>query len=105
MNILVVGAGGVGASMASIAETRNFFDKFILADISLVRAEEAIAQLDNRSKFVAAQVDARDKASVKRLIEETKADIVVNACDPRMNEPIFSAAFEAKCRTDFQRGI
>ena len=97
MNILVVGAGGVGASMASIAETRNFFDKFILADISLVRAEEAIAQLDNRSKFVAAQVDARDKASVKRLIEETKADIVVNACDPRMNEPIFSAAFEAKC--------
>jgi len=83
--------------MASIAETRNFFDKFILADISLTRAEEAIAQLDNRSKFVAAQVDAREKSSVKKLIEESKADIVVNACDPRMNEPIFNAAFEAKC--------
>ncbi|MEY2765412.1 MAG: hypothetical protein RL552_317, partial [Actinomycetota bacterium] len=28
--ILVVGAGGVGASMASIAETRTFFDAFVL---------------------------------------------------------------------------
>ncbi|NDC45592.1 MAG: hypothetical protein EBZ55_05845 [Actinobacteria bacterium] len=83
MRILVIGAGGVGASMASIAETRSFFDQFILADISLARAEEAISQLDNRSKFSAAHVDARDKASVKRLIEESKADIVVNACDPR----------------------
>jgi len=97
MRILVIGAGGVGASMASIAETRSFFDQFILADISLARAEEAISQLDNRSKFSAAHVDARDKASVKRLIEESKADIVVNACDPRMNEPIFNAAFETKC--------
>ena len=97
MKILVVGAGGVGASMASIAETRSFFDQFVLADISLARAEEAISQLDNRSKFSAAHVDARDKASVKRLIEESKADIVVNACDPRMNEPIFNAAFETKC--------
>jgi saccharopine dehydrogenase-like NADP-dependent oxidoreductase len=83
--------------MASIAETRSFFDQFILADISLARAEEAVSQLDNRSKFSAAHVDARDKDSVKRLIEESKADIVVNACDPRMNEPIFNAAFETKC--------
>ena len=97
MRILVIGAGGVGASMASIAETRSFFDHFVLADISLARAEEAISQLDNRAKFAAAHVDARDKMSIKRLIEETKADIVVNACDPRMNEPIFGAAFETKC--------
>ena len=34
MNILVIGAGGVGASMASIAETRSFFDTFVLADIT-----------------------------------------------------------------------
>ena len=97
MNILVIGAGGVGASMASIAETRSFFAQFILADISLSRAEEAIAQLDDRSKFVAEQVDARDMTAIKALIERVKADVVVNACDPRMNEPIFNAAYEAHC--------
>ena len=97
MNILVIGAGGVGASMASIAETRSFFTQFVLADISLSRAEEAIAQLDDRSKFVAEQVDARDMAAIKALIERVKADVVVNACDPRMNEPIFNAAYEAHC--------
>jgi len=97
MNILVIGAGGVGASMASIAETRSFFTQFVLADISLSRAEEAIALLDDRSKFVAEQVDARDMGAIKSLIQKVKADVVVNACDPRMNEPIFNAAFEAHC--------
>ena len=47
MNILVVGAGGVGASMASIAETRSFFDSFVLADISRERALQAVAELDD----------------------------------------------------------
>jgi saccharopine dehydrogenase-like NADP-dependent oxidoreductase len=97
MNILVIGAGGVGASMASIAETRSFFTQFVLADINRSRAEEAIALLDDRSKFIAEQVDARDKEAIKSLIHKVKADVVVNACDPRMNEAIFSAAFESHC--------
>ena len=85
MNILVIGAGGVGASMASIAETRSFFTKFVLADISLARAEEAVALLDDRSKFVAEQVDARDKEAIKSLISRVQADVVINACYPRLN--------------------
>ena len=97
MNILVIGAGGVGASMASIAETRSFFTTFILADISLSRAEEAIALLDDRSKFVAEQIDARDRTAISALIHKVKADVVVNACDPRMNEPIFGAAYDSHC--------
>ena len=97
MNILVIGAGGVGASMASIAETRSFFTTFVLADITKSSAEEAIALLDDKSKFVAEQVDARDKEAIKALIHKVKADVVVNACDPRMNEPIFGAAYEAHC--------
>jgi len=97
MRILVIGAGGVGASMASIAETRSFFSTFVLADISLSRAQDAIASLDNTNKFVAAQVDARDAAAISALIAERKIDIVVNACDPRLNEPIFNAAFASHC--------
>lgn len=97
MKILVIGAGGVGASMASIAETRNFFDSFVLSDMTLSRAQDAIAKLDDPGKFRAEQVDARDEAAVKALIEKSDADIVVNACDPRVNQPIFAAAFSAKC--------
>jgi saccharopine dehydrogenase-like NADP-dependent oxidoreductase len=97
MNILVIGAGGVGASMASIAETRSFFSSFVLADISLSRAQEAIALLDSKEKFAAAQVDARDEIAIGKLIHEHKIDIVVNACDPRLNESIFNAAFASHC--------
>ena len=97
MNILVVGAGGVGASMASIAETRSFFTSFVLADISKERAEEAIRALDDPGRFVAEKVDARNEADLVALIQRVKADVVVNACDPRMNAPIFNAAFAAGC--------
>lgn len=97
MKILVIGAGGVGASMASIAETRAFYDSFVLADLTLSRAQDAIAKLDDPGKFKAEQVDAANCAAVKALIEKVQADIVVNACDPRVNQPIFDAAFAARC--------
>jgi saccharopine dehydrogenase (NAD+, L-lysine-forming) len=95
MNILVIGAGGVGASMASIAETRSFFSEFVLADLFLSTAQKAIAELDDPSRFRALQLDARDKKAIVDAIAATKADIVVNACDPRLNENIFDACFEA----------
>jgi saccharopine dehydrogenase-like NADP-dependent oxidoreductase len=51
MNILVIGAGGVGASMASIAEDRSFFSSFTLADISVESAQRAIDELDDPGRF------------------------------------------------------
>ncbi|MEY3092348.1 MAG: hypothetical protein RIU67_1131 [Actinomycetota bacterium] len=95
MNILVIGAGGVGASMASIAETRAFFDRFIIADISLASAQKAVSDLDDPGRFAAEQVDARSVDDLVDLIVRTKADMVVNACDPRLNEEIFGACFRA----------
>ena len=95
MNILVIGAGGVGASMASIAETRSFFTEFVLADLYLSTAEKAVAELDDPSRFRAVELDARDKKAIVDMISATKADVVVNACDPRLNEVIFDACFEA----------
>ena len=97
MNILVIGAGGVGASMASIAETRSFFSSFVLADITLSKAQEAISLLDNKANFTAAQVDARDEVAIGKLISEHKIDILVNAGDPRLNETIFNAAYASHC--------
>ena len=97
MRVLVVGAGGVGASMASIAETRGFFDTFVLADISKEAAETAIRALDDPGKFVAEQVDASSVEQLVALIERTKADVTVNACDPRLNPQIFEACYRAGC--------
>ena len=96
MNILVIGAGGVGASMASIAESRSFFTTFTLADVSLESAERAIAALDDPGRFRAVQLDARSEDNIVALIREVGADIVVNACDPRLNEPIFRACLTAE---------
>ncbi len=96
MNIVTIGAGGVGASIASIAETRSFFDSFVLADVDLAKAERAVTELDDPSKFRAERIDASSVDEVVALIERTKADIVVNAGDPRLNETIFAACLRAK---------
>ena len=83
--------------MASIAETRPFFDSFVLADVSQTRLEAVIASLDDPGRFSSAVVDATDSAKVVELARSVKADVIVNACDPRINESIFAAAFEARC--------
>ncbi|MFL5924412.1 MAG: saccharopine dehydrogenase family protein, partial [Gaiellaceae bacterium] len=44
-----------------------------------------------------AAVDASDAASIASLAREVGADVVLNACDPRLNPPIFDGAFEAGC--------
>ena len=87
----------MGASMASIAETRSFFDSFVLADISKDAAEHAVAVLDDPGRFSAERVDASDVDDLVSLIGRVKADIVVNACDPRLNEQIFEACWRARC--------
>jgi len=97
MRILVVGAGGVGASIASIAEERDFFDRCVIADVSQERAQRAIDDLDDPSRFEAAKVDARDQAALVDLMRSMRIDAIVNACDPRLNPPIFHAAYEAGC--------
>jgi saccharopine dehydrogenase (NAD+, L-lysine-forming) len=95
MKVLIIGAGGVGASMAAIAARRSFFEHFTLADINPARAAAAIAGLDS-SKFSSIQLDASSAASVSAAIASTRSDVVVNACDPRLNPSIFQACFESK---------
>jgi saccharopine dehydrogenase-like NADP-dependent oxidoreductase len=96
MRALVVGAGGVGAAFAAIAQRREAFERVTLADISPGRARAAAARLGEADRFAAERVDASDRAELMRLIERTKPDAVLNACDPRFNEPIFGACFDAR---------
>jgi saccharopine dehydrogenase (NAD+, L-lysine-forming) len=96
MKILVVGAGGVGAAFAAIAQRRQVFEHVVLADVALERAQAAAARLGEPDRFSAERVDASSREELVELIGRVHPDAVLNACDPRFNEPIFGAAFDAK---------
>src|SRR3954452_24739020 len=96
MRILVLGAGGVGAAFAAIARRRPFFDHMVLADLDPARARAAVAGLDD-GRFSAAGIDASDRRAIVELARAERADLILNACDPRLTPPIFEAALEARC--------
>ena len=95
MRILVVGTGGVGSAFAAIAQRRSFFDRITLADLDVSRPQSVVDRLGEPDRFEAAAIDASSQASIVALIQETKADAVLNATDPRFNPQIFDACFEA----------
>jgi saccharopine dehydrogenase (NAD+, L-lysine-forming) len=96
MRVLVVGAGGVGAAFAAIAQRRPAFERVVLADVSARRAHDVVAGLGEADRFAAECVDASSREQLLALIARVKPDAVLNACDPRFNEPIFAAAFDAR---------
>ena len=96
MRILVLGAGGVGAAVAAIARRRDFFDRLVLADVDGDRARAAVARHPD-PRYGAVALDASDEAAVVELARAERADAILNACDPRLNPPIFAAARAAGC--------
>ena len=94
MRVLLVGAGGVGGSIALIAARRSFFEAMIVADYDGDRAAAVVASTGD-PRFVAARVDAADCAQVQALIAEHRCDALVNATDPRFVMPLFRAALAA----------
>jgi saccharopine dehydrogenase (NAD+, L-lysine forming) len=91
MRVLIVGAGGVGAAVAAIARRRAFVEHLTLADVDAARAAAVAARMDDEARFASARVDASDEAQLAELIAATRPDAVLNATDPRFNEPIFDA--------------
>jgi saccharopine dehydrogenase (NAD+, L-lysine-forming) len=96
MRVLVIGAGGVGAAAASVAQRRSFFERLVLADVDPARARAA-AERTGDSRFAGAVVDASDAASIAELARAERIDAILNAVDPRFNPPIFQAALDAGC--------
>jgi saccharopine dehydrogenase (NAD+, L-lysine-forming) len=96
MRVLVVGAGGVGSAVARLADRRDFVEHLVLADHDRSRAEAAAARAGSGG-VSAAQVDAADIAAVVALVRASRADVLLNACDPRFVMPLFRAAAEAGC--------
>src|SRR5436190_1506947 len=63
----------------------------VLADVDAARAEREAARLDDE-RIADAQLDASDESAIVELAQAERADLILNACDPRLNPPIFAAA-------------
>ena len=95
----MIGSGGVGNAVARIAVERDFFERLVVADRDLGRAEATVAAATARRpgehRLLAERVDAGDRAAVAGLAREHGATHVLNAVDPRFVVPVFEGAFEA----------
>src|SRR6185312_16935958 len=99
MRILLVGSGGVGDAFARIAARRSFFDRLVVADYDLARAQRTVVAVTaahpGEGRLMAARVDASSAESVSALAREHGITHVMNAVDPRFVMPVFDGAFVA----------
>ena len=101
MRILLVGAGGVGDAIVKIAANRNFFEKLVVADYDLGRAEKSVAWVASRhtsevaERFASDQIDASDPANVAALVKKHSITHVMNAVEPKFVQSIFQGALDA----------
>ena len=74
MQVLVVGAGGVGAAFAAIAQRRAAFEQVVLADVSLERAR-AVAAAPRRARPLRRRAGRRLRAAAScvELIDRVRA--------------------------------
>ena len=67
MRLLVVGAGGVGSSIVSIAARRPVFEQITVADVDLGRATRAAARVGS-PHVVGTRADASDTLDLVELV-------------------------------------
>jgi saccharopine dehydrogenase (NAD+, L-lysine-forming) len=97
MKVLLVGTGGVGEAIATIAKPRQWMEQMVLADFNLARAKEVQARLHDPLRFPAEWIDAGRQELVEEMARKYEVDLIMNACDPVYNEAIFDAAFNVGC--------
>lgn len=97
MKVLLLGVGGVGEALAVIARDQAWLEKMVLADYNLARAGEVQARLGDERRFPVEQVDASRQDQIIALAEEHQVDLIMNACDPSLNVPIFEASYHYGC--------
>lgn len=97
MKVLLVGVGGVGEAITIIANRHAWVEQIVLADFNLERAKEVQVKLGANTRYPAERVDARKQKQIEELIKKYDVDLVMNACDPQYNVPIFEAAYKQGC--------
>jgi saccharopine dehydrogenase (NAD+, L-lysine-forming) len=76
---------------------RPWLEQMVLADYNKARVAEVQAKLGDPQRFPAEWVDASQEDLVEALARKYKVDLIMNACDPQYNMPIFDAAYAAGC--------
>ncbi|HEX2221535.1 MAG TPA: saccharopine dehydrogenase C-terminal domain-containing protein, partial [Candidatus Limnocylindria bacterium] len=95
MRVLLIGVGTVGEAIARLAAPRDWLEQLVLADYSAERARRLSDELGGAPRFPAVRVDARDAGQVSELARSHRADLVMNAVDPRYVMPVFRGALAA----------
>ncbi|GAA2540827.1 saccharopine dehydrogenase family protein [Pseudonocardia hydrocarbonoxydans] len=95
MRILLIGAGGVGGSVAAIAARREFVERLVVADFDHARARAVVDRVGD-ARFVAARLDAADADAVAAVLAEHGCTALLNATDPRFVMPLFRACLAAR---------
>jgi saccharopine dehydrogenase-like NADP-dependent oxidoreductase len=97
MKVLLVGVGGVGEAIAAIAKPREWVELVVLSDYNLDRAKEVQAKLKDDKRFPVEWVDANHQEQIEVLANKYQVNLIMNACDPSFNVPIFEAAYNYGC--------
>jgi saccharopine dehydrogenase (NAD+, L-lysine-forming) len=97
MKILLVGVGGVGEAIAVFSARRPWLEKMVLADYNKDRCLEVQKKLKDKNRFPVEWIDAGKKDLISDIARKHQVDLIMNACDPVFNEPIFDAAFDYGC--------
>ena len=102
-NVLVIGAGGVGAvAVHKCAQHNEVLGDICIASRTLEKCEKIIDSVhrknnlqDKTKKLYARQLDASKSENVVKLIEETNSGIVINVGTAFVNSYIIDACLEA----------
>jgi saccharopine dehydrogenase-like NADP-dependent oxidoreductase len=93
MKVLLVGVGGVGEAISIMARSKPWVEQIILADYNFNRAKEVQQKLGDDERFPAEFIDASQQKMIEDLANKYQVDLIMNACDPLYNVPIFDAAY------------
>jgi saccharopine dehydrogenase (NAD+, L-lysine-forming) len=97
MKVLLVGVGGVGEAIATMAKPRSWAEQVVLSDYNMDRACEVQARLQDAQRFPVEFVDANRQDMIEELARKYRVDLIMNSCDPSFNVPIFEAAYSYGC--------
>lgn len=97
MKVLLVGTGGVGEAISVIAKSQPWVERIVLTDYNLDRVHEVQAKLGDIERFPGEWIDANEQELIEALAKKYEVDLIMNACDPSFNVPIFEAAYQRGC--------
>ncbi len=103
MRVLLVGAGGVGEAIVSIA-TKNdpdarWLERLIVCDYNVKRAERVVEESSD-ARLTAEKIDASEKAQIIALAKKYDVDFIMNALVEGADGVMVAACHEGNCKAE-----